>query len=393
MLSVDGNLVAHDRAIFVGDDAVVWTIFFFTSIFGDGHHQIGGFRAGNGELAGIIRLCFLNFISIAVIPLISQLAGAVRPHREARLNVRGIVRRDDTIKVLRLADDIRLAVRLAAANGAVAVGVVTVHVGRDLALGGVDFAHHIAAYRAGNIVNVGFFCGFDAVRHRVSFGVRCDVNPNTAIGADLPVFLPVMLIGGAFVFVAAMHAAAVAEVIGILAVSVLTVLGTGLAQAADFAQRFLAGTLAAVGAGVGVPIAGVIRADLVLFAVVVALRAHLAGLAQLIGIEALSTVRAHMLVFVVGVLFAAVVLAVGARGTGRAAPAELAGVVAGALAAFGAKVILVVAALDAQIVVAATSFGIFTAAFLAQATVVAYLKTRTVPAAIALQAAGQVSAA
>ena len=268
------------------------------------------------------------------------------------------------------------------------------HVGRDLALGGVDFAHHIAAYRAGNIVNVGFFCGFDAVRHRVSFGVRCDVNPNTAIGADLPVFLPVMLIGGAFVFVAARHAAAVAKALGMLAASMLAVLGTALAQAAGFTESFLAGALAAGRAGVGVPIAGVIRADVVLAVLGLGTAlAQLAGLAQLIGIEALSTVRAHMLVVVVIVLFAAAVLAVGAFGAAGAAPAELAGVIAGALFAFGAEVVLVVAALDAIIVVAAISFGICAAAFLAQAAVVAYLKTRAVPAAIALLAAGQFGAA
>ena len=144
----------------------------------------------------------------------------------------------------------------------------------------------------------------------------------------------------------------------------------------------------------GVPIAGVIRADVVLFAVLAAaFLTQLAGLAKLIGIEALFTARAHILVVVVGIVGAAVVIAVEAVDTGRAAPAELAGVVAGALFAFGAKVVLVVAALDAQIVVAAISFGICAAAFLAQAAVVAYLKTRAVPAAIALLAAGQFGAA
>ena len=100
-----------------------------------------------------------------------------------------------------------------------------------------------------------------------------------------------------------------------------------------------------------------------------------------------------MLVIVVGILLTAVVLAVGTFGAAGAAPAELAGVVAGALVAVGAEVILIVAALDAQIVVAALGLGVFAAAFLAQAAVVAYLKTRAVPAAIALLAAGQFGAA
>ena len=265
--------------------------------------------------------------------------------------------------------------------------------GRNLPLGGIDIGHHIAAGLAGEIVNVHIGCRFGGVQHGRAFGVRRAVDQKAAVGADLPVSLPVALIGALFVMGAGDTVAVAAEVIGILAVSVLTVLGTGLAQAADFAQRFLAGTLAAVGAGVGVPLAGIIRTDVVLFAVLAAFRAHLAGLAKVVGVEAVGAARAHMLVIVVGVVGAAVVIAVEAVDTGRAAPAELAGVVAGALFAFGAKVVLVVAALDAQIVVAAISFGICAAAFLAQAAVVAYLKTRAVPAAIALLAAGQFGAA
>ena len=394
MLSVDGNLVARDKAIFVGDDAVVWTIFFFTSIFGDGHHQIRGLRAGNREVIGNSGDYILDLlVSVGIVPLISQLASAVRPHREARLNGLDIVRRDDTIKVLRLTDDIRLAVRLAAANGAVAVGVVTVHVGRDLARGIADLIHFVTAVHAAIDVDV-FFCrGFGIALQKITRAVIRALKGDLAATADFPVAVLVGLPDTLVLVAARLTFTILAKVIGVLAFSMLAVLGTGLAQAAGFAEFLLAGAFAAGRAGVGIPFAGVIRADVVLFAVFVAVRAQLAGLAKVVRVEAVGAVRAHMLVIVVGILLTAVVLAVGTFGAAGAAPAELAGVVAGALVAVGAEVVLIVAALDAQIVVAALGLGVFAAAFLAQAAVVAYLKTRAVPAAIALLAAGQFGAA
>ena len=267
------------------------------------------------------------------------------------------------------------------------------HVGRDLALGIADLIHFVTAVHAAIDVDV-FFCrGFGIALQKITRAVIRAPKGNVALIADLPVAVPVGLPDTLFLVTARLTGTILAKVIGVLACSMLAVLGTVLAQAAGCAKFLLAGALAAGRAGVGVPLAGVIRADVVLFAVLPAVLAQLAGLAQLIGIEALSTVRAHMLVFVVGVLFAAVVLAVEAVGTGRAAPAELAGVVAGALFAFGAKVVLVVAALDAQIVVAALGLGVFAAAFLAQAAVVAHLKTRALPAVLALLATGQLGAA
>ena len=350
-------------------------------------------RAGNSELAGTIWDYIHNLVSVAVIPLIAQLAGAVGAQRVAGLDHGTGVPLNVAFKIRRLADDVGLSVGFRAADLAVAVGVVAVHMGRNLALGGIDFGQHIAAGLAGEIVNIHIGCRFGGAQHGRAFGVRRAVDQKGAFGADLPVSLPVALIGALFIVGAGDTAAVAAEVIGVLAVSVLTVLGTGLAQAADFAQRFLSGTLAAVGAGVGVPLAGVIRTDVVLFAVLAAFRTQLAGLAKVVGVEAVGAARAHMLVIVVGVLLAAAVLAVGAFGAAGAASAELTGVVAGALAAVGAEVVLVVAALDAIIVVAAHGLGVFAAAFLAQATVVAKIQTGAVPAALALQAAGQLGAA
>ena len=104
--------------------------------------------------------------------------------------------------------------------------------GRNLPLGRIDIGHHIAAGLAGEIVNVHIGRRFGGVQHGRAFGVRRAVDQKAAVGADLPVSLPVALIGALFVMGAGDTVAVAAEVIGILAVSVLTVLGTDLAQAA-----------------------------------------------------------------------------------------------------------------------------------------------------------------
>lgn len=194
-------------------------------------------RAGNSELAGTIGDYIHDLVSVAVIPLIAQLAGAVGAQRVAGLDHGAGVPLNAAFKIRRLADDVGLSVGFRAADLAVAVGVVTVHMGRNLPIGGIDIGHHIAAGLAGEIVNVHIGRRFGGVQHGRAFGVCRAVDQKAAVGADLPVSLPVALIGTLFVMGAGDTVAVAAEVIGILAVSVLTVLGTGRSRRKDLDRR------------------------------------------------------------------------------------------------------------------------------------------------------------
>lgn len=236
VLGGEMSVRAPDGAFCVGDDAVVGTVASYAGVLGDGHHQIGGLRAGNSELAGTIGDYIHDLVSVGVIPLIAQLAGAVSAQRVAGLDHGAGVPLNAAFKIRRLADDVGLSVGFRAADLAVAVGVVTVHMGRNLPLGEIDIGHHIAAGLAGEIVNIYIGRRFGGVQHGRAFGVRRAVDQKAAVGADLPVSLPVALIGALFVMGAGDTVAVAAEVIGILAVSVLTALGTGLAQAAVVAK-------------------------------------------------------------------------------------------------------------------------------------------------------------